>query len=139
MQGCGEFYPVSSGIAEMTNIKRECLFCGMLHSFPPADIHERASEHNCSKCDCPLLQQSDGSTITVDIAHARETVPEALQKLEDALQGAWNSYAATLRVIVGGGVIRDAVLAELFYKKSQGIIMDFEEAHHGAVLIEIRE
>ncbi len=112
----------------------------MLHRVPISDIRERTIEQYCSKCDSPLLQQSDGSTLTVDIAHQRESVSQALDKFEAALDEAWQSHARQLRLVVGGGVIREEVLAELEFKRRQGTVLDFfEEApHRGAVLARIR-
>jgi hypothetical protein len=111
----------------------------MLHQLTAPDIADRAREAVCIKCDSPLFSQSDGSTITVDIAHHHETVARALDKFELALNKVWQqSYAENLRLIVGGGLIRDAVLAELFFKKSRGTVLDFSEENRGAVLISIR-
>jgi hypothetical protein len=123
----------------MKSLRRECLNCGMLHSLPPTDISERGREHPCVKCDAALMQQGDGSVITVDIAHARESVPEALAKFDAALQHCWNSYASALRLIVGGGLIREAVLAEIYFRRQKGILLDFAEENRGAVIIYIRQ
>lgn len=119
---------------------RECLICGMQHRLPAPDIADRAREPVCIKCDSPLFSQSDGSTITVDIAHHHETVVRALDKFEQTLNVVWQqSCAENLRLVVGGGLIRDAVLAELFFKKSRGTVLDFTEENRGAVLIKIRQ
>lgn len=120
--------------------RRQCLLCGMQHQLVLPDITDRAQEPLCSKCDSPLFSQSDGSTVTVDIAHQQETVARALEKFELALNRAWqHSCAARLRLIVGGGLIRDAVLAELYFKKSQATVLDFVEENRGAVLVIIRQ
>lgn len=119
--------------------RRECLVCGMQHQLQATDIADRAREPVCIKCDSPLFSQSDGSTITVDIAHHHETVARALDKFEQTLNQVWQqTYAENLRLIVGGGLIRDAVLAELFFKKNRGTVLDFTEENRGAVLIQIR-
>lgn len=111
----------------------------MQHQLPALDIADRAREPVCIKCDSPLFSQSDGSTVTVDIAHQHETVARALDKFELALNRVWQqSCAENLRLVVGGGLIRDAVLAELFFKKSRGTVLDFSEENRGAVLIRIR-
>jgi hypothetical protein len=82
---------------------------------------------------------SDGSTITGDIAHHRETVVQAVEKFELTLNRVWKqTHAQTLRLIVGGGLIRDAVLAELYFKKSRGTVLDFSEENRGALIIRIR-
>lgn len=124
----------------MGQTRRECLTCGLQHSLNSPDIHDRdRGEPLCIKCDSPLFSLSDGSRMTVDIAHQRETVSEALRKLEHSLQQVWQRrYAEHLRVIVGGGLIRDAVLAELEYKKSRGTVLDFYDENRGTVLVRIR-
>ena len=50
-----------------------CLDCGMQ---VPDDIRR------CPKCDNQLDRQTDGSTVTIDIAHHGERVSDALRKLE---------------------------------------------------------
>ncbi|HDZ08183.1 hypothetical protein [Pseudohongiella sp.] len=118
---------------------RQCLFCGLLDSRTPGEIADRHLEPVCVKCDTPLWSQSDGSTVTVDIAHQRETVAQALGKFKEALSRSWQrSHAEHLRLIVGGGLIRDAVLGELFFLNSKGIVLAFEEENRGAVLVRLR-
>ncbi len=120
--------------------ERECLHCGMLHLVSLPDFNDRASEQYCDKCDSPLFQQSDRSTLTVDIAHHRETVTQALQKLDFALTEGWHGYTSQVRLIVGGGAIREAVLAELYFQQSKNRILRFVEegGNRGAVLVRIR-
>jgi len=119
--------------------KRECLSCGMHHHQLAPDIADRAREPLCIKCDSPIFSLSDGSTITVDIAHHRETVVQAVEKFELTLNRVWKqTHAQTLRLIVGGGLIRDAVLAELYFKKSRGTVLDFSEENRGSLIIRIR-
>lgn len=120
--------------------ERECLHCGMLHLVSLPDFNERAIEQYCDKCDSPLFRQSDGSTLTVDIAHHRETVAQALQKLESALTEGWHGYAGQVRLIVGGGAIREAVLAELYFQQSKNRILNVfeEDGNRGAVGVKIR-
>jgi hypothetical protein len=112
----------------------------MLHLVSLPDFDERATEQYCDKCDSPLFRQSDGSTLTVDIAHHRETVAQALQKLESALTDGWHGYASQVRLIVGGGAIREAVLAELYFQQSRNRVLTFieEGGNRGAVLVKIR-
>lgn len=112
----------------------------MLHPVSMPDIRDRAAEQYCSKCDSPLLAQSDGSTLTRDIAHHRETIPQALEKFEQAVDQAWQGHAARIRLIVGNGAIRDAVLAELHFLQSRGVVLDHHEegGNRGAVLVRIR-
>ncbi|MEX0740396.1 MAG: hypothetical protein WD071_13720 [Pseudohongiella sp.] len=107
---------------------------------PPGEITDRHLEPLCVKCDNPLWSQGDDSTLTADIAHQRETVQEALMKFEVALNRCWQqSYASQLRLIVGGGLIRDAVLGELFFLRSKGTVLDFSEENRGSILIQVRE
>ncbi|MDP3518256.1 MAG: hypothetical protein Q8S94_13910 [Pseudohongiella sp.] len=121
------------------SVKRNCLNCGMQYQEAVPDIADRAQDPACIKCDSPMFSLSDGSTLTADIAHHHETVVKALNKFELVLNQAWQqSHAENLRLIVGGGLIRDAVLAELFFKKSRGTVLDFSEENRGAVLIRIR-
>jgi hypothetical protein len=119
---------------------RECLFCGLLDTKATGDIADRHLEPLCVKCDNPLWSQSDGSIVTADIAHQHETVPQALLKFRDSLNRSWQQgHAGHLRLIVGGGLIRDAVLGELYFLRSKGTILDYHEENRGAVLIRIRE
>lgn len=121
------------------SLKRVCLSCGMQHQQAAPDITDRAQDPACIKCDSPMFSLSDGTTVTADIAHHHETVVKALEKFEHSLNHVWKqSHAGHLRLIVGGGLIRDAVLAELFFKKSRGTVLDFAEENRGAVLIRIR-
>jgi len=111
----------------------------MLHQFEPGSILDRAMQPSCSKCDTPLFDVSDGSTRTIDIAHQRETVPQAIAKMHEALEYAWQfTYAGNLRLIVGGGLIRDTVLGELHYLAGRGILLAYHEENRGAVLLKIR-
>lgn len=126
-------------MANRRQLSRECQNCGMAHTQPPGDIVDRHLEPLCIKCDSPLWSSSDGSTVTADIAHHRETVAEAQIKFRQVLNQSWQqSHAATLRLIVGGGLIRDAVLAELFYLRQQGTVLGYEDENRGAILVQIR-
>ena len=120
--------------------QRECLNCGMEHTLQPGSIIDRCHEPFCHKCDASLWELSDGSTVTVDIAHSRETVAQAIEKLNQALEDVWQrTFAAELRVIVGGGLIRDAVLAELHFRHHSGVVLAYQEENRGAVLVRIRD
>lgn len=122
-------------------LERECLDCGMLHQLPAPSIIDRKQHVACEKCDASLMEQGDGSTLTVDIAHQRETVNEALDKLDQALEQAWSDNTSQLRLIVGGGAIRDAVLGELYFRRSRGVVLDYTDgagARRGALMIRIR-
>lgn len=118
---------------------RACLFCGLSHTQPPGEIADRQHEPLCIKCDSPLWSQSDGSMVTADIAHQHESVSQAMIKFSDALNRGWQqSHAEHLRLIVGGGLIKDAVLAELYFLCSKGTILEYTEENRGAVLVRIR-
>lgn len=118
---------------------RECLYCGLLNSQPVGEIADRHLEPLCVKCDSPLWSQSDGSTQTVDIAHQHETVAQALLKFHDALGRSWqHSHAQNVRIIVGGGRIRDAVLGELYFLRSKDTILGYTEENRGAILVCLR-
>jgi len=111
----------------------------MVHLFEPGSIRNRAGQPLCSKCDAPLFDLTDGTLRTVDIAHQRESVAQAVAKLHEALEGCWQfSYAAELRLIVGGGLIREAVLGELHFLASTGVILAYQEENRGAVLLKVR-
>lgn len=121
-------------------IKRQCLVCGLEHRLVPHSVLDRAAEPVCIKCDSPLFSVGDGSTLMVDIAHQHETVKQALAKFETSLERMWQQgYACDLRLVVGGGLIRDAILAELYYRKGQGVVLDYTEENRGAVIIHLRE
>lgn len=121
-------------------IKRQCLVCGLEHRLVAPSLLDRVEEPVCIKCDSPLFSLGDGSQLTVDIAHQHETVKQALAKFEQTLERVWQTtYASDLRLVVGGGLIRDAVLAELHFRKSQGTVTDFIEENRGAVQIRLRD
>ena len=94
----------------------------------------------CPKCDQNLYLQHDGSCLTRDIAHQRETVARALEKLDHLLLDGWKGYCRTVRIIVGGGLIRENVLGQLHYYERQGIIRDYREdaPNHGAIVAVLR-
>jgi predicted CXXCH cytochrome family protein len=124
-------------VSEM--IKRQCLVCGLEHRVAAPSLLERTREPLCVKCDSPLFSVGDGSQLTVDIAHQHETVKQALAKFELTLERVWQtSHVSDVRLVVGGGLIRDAVLAELHFRKTQGTVPDFREENRGAVLVRLR-
>lgn len=110
---------------------RECLDCGMqLHS----------SITTCLKCDAVLNDQTDGSMITVDIAHHGERVHDAIRKLDQVLQSAEQGYTLAIRLIVGHGVIKEEVIGRLQSRRRSGKIrnFDFDGNNQGVLLIFIR-
>ncbi|MEX1197943.1 MAG: hypothetical protein WEB57_08800 [Pseudohongiellaceae bacterium] len=122
-------------------IDRECLLCGMRRRVPVPDYGEDTAVATCIKCDSALFRQSDGSTLTVDIAHHRETVAQALEKMDQALNAAWQGYEQDVRLVVGGGAIREAVLGELTFQDRVGRIVRFrpESPNRGAVRVTLRD
>jgi len=122
-------------------IDRQCLLCGMQLRVPVSDYGEDQPGSTCVKCDSALFRQSDGSTLTVDIAHQHETVAQAIQKMDQALNAAWQGYEQGVRLVVGGGAIREAVLGELTFQHRAGRILRFsqESLHRGAVVVTLRD
>jgi hypothetical protein len=94
----------------------------------------------CPKCDERLYLQHDGKLLTRDIAHQRETVPRALHQLDKLLLEAWRGYAKGVRIVVGGGAIREQVLAQLSAYRERGIVRDYGEdnANRGAIVAILR-
>jgi len=119
---------------------RECLNCGMQLAQSSIDLENLPPALSCPKCDENVYLQTDGSCLTRDIAHNRETIERALDKLDECLVAAWSAYAAEVRVIVGGGRIREQILGQLQYYRDQGRVIDYSEdsPNYGAILIRIR-
>lgn len=109
-------------------------------SVPVPDYGEDDPSATCIKCDSALFRQSDGSVLTVDIAHHQETVHEALDKMHRALAQAWAGYEQGVRLVVGGGAIREAVLGELTFQRQAGRVLQFrqESPNRGAILVQLR-
>ena len=112
-------------------LMRECLDCGM-------QLH-RDTVH-CLKCDALLADQSDGSILTVDIAHHGERVSAAVVKLNRVLDAAREGYTRGIRLIVGHGLIRDEVTHRLRAFQHAGRIrrFEFEGDNRGVLLISVR-
>lgn len=112
-------------------MQRSCLNCGM-EVLPCLEY--------CPKCDALLSAQSDGSIPSVDIAHNRETIAEALQKMRVCLDEIRMGHAQGLRLIVGRGLIREDVMRELSWLKHSGAIMNFDhdEGNTGAILVQLK-
>jgi len=110
---------------------RHCLQCGMKVD---SDIRY------CPKCDNDLRSQTDGSTVTVDIAHHGEKVRDAERKLAGSIAEAQEGLAATLRIVVGGGLIREQVLSDLMTFEHRGEIRGFtiEGRNPGAILVSLK-
>ena len=106
-----------------------CLQCGMSIKF---------HVNICPKCDNNLERQTDGSTITIDIAHKGERVHEALEKMEDAIAMAKKGTAQFLNLIVGGGVIRKDVLHFLVAIERRREIKSFKQDNQNAGIIIVK-
>ena len=78
--------------------------------------------------------------MTVDIAHHGERVHEALAKLDTVLVETDAGVNARIRLIVGGGLIRDAVLARLSEVQRRGAILRFSQQRNnaGVVIVQVR-
>jgi hypothetical protein len=112
-------------------LTRECLDCGMLLS---------ADTICCPKCDAILSRQTDGSTLELDIAHHGERVPKSLANLEKVLAESRRGYTQTVKLIVGHGLIRDAVNARLTALKRSARILHFQydRNNRGVILVQVR-
>lgn len=95
---------------------------------------------HCPKCDSDLAAQTDGSVLHADIAHQRETIPVALQKLQQALDEARSGHASAIRLVVGRGLIRDELHRQLSWLKHSGEILDYDhdDGNTGAIVIQLR-
>jgi len=112
-------------------VRRSCLKCG----FPVTE-----SDRVCPKCDSQLVHQTDGSTVTLDIAHGKQRIHEAIEQLRSAVTQHQRSTTQFLRVIVGRDRIRDAALLELQTMQSQGTIFKFgqDDRNRGALIIVLK-
>ena len=97
-------------------------------------------ERRCPKCDNRLDQQTDGSTVTVDVAHQGERVRDALQKMRSAIRDERSGVTKYLRLIVGSGVIREEVLIALREAEHRQQIVSFklEGRNAGAYLVQLK-
>ena len=94
----------------------------------------------CPKCDNKIDAQTDGSTLSVDIAHNGERLREAMQKMERTISEALKGNAQYLRLIVGSGVIREEVLLHLVTLERRKTIVSYSEdgSNQGAVLVRLK-
>ena len=110
---------------------RICLDCGM---------EVPLCHPECPKCDARLSTQSDGSVLHLDIAHHGETVAMAMSLLQQALEEAVQTPAQALRVVVGGGRIRDDEEAYLAYLQHSGELVGYgqEAGNRGAFILVLK-
>jgi hypothetical protein len=94
----------------------------------------------CPKCDSVIENQSDGSTVEVDIAHQGETVRQAMQKLDRTLASVRLGTAKWLRVIVGSGLIREEAFARLTSAEFRGDVQRVEmpASNRGQIMVQIK-
>ena len=94
----------------------------------------------CPKCDNQLDEQTDGSTITVDIAHNGERLHEALRKMHDLVEDANRGVAQYIRFIVGSGIIREEAIMSLENLERRGVIVhqETERGNRGAILVKLK-
>ncbi len=94
----------------------------------------------CPKCDNQLDEQTDGSTVTVDIAHNGERVHEALRKMHDHVEAANRGVAQYIRFVVGSGVIKEEAMMSLESLERRKIIVhqEFEPGNGGAILVKLK-
>jgi len=94
----------------------------------------------CPKCDEDVYAQHDGRLLTRDIAHQRETVPRALEKLDRLLLEGWRGHWKGVRIVVGGAEIRSQVLAQLRFYRDRGVVREYREdsPNRGAIVAILR-
>ncbi len=94
----------------------------------------------CPKCDNRLDLQTDGSTLTIDIAHQGERVSDAIEKLHREVSEARAGTAEHLRLVVGSGMIGQAAQSELVNLERRGGILSFgfDDGNKGAILVKLK-
>ena len=94
----------------------------------------------CPKCDNRLDLQTDGSTVTIDIAHQGERVSDAMERLHREVSGARAETARHLRLVVGSGMIRKAAQSELADLEKRGGVLSFafDGDNKGAILVKLK-
>lgn len=98
-------------------------------------------ERRCPKCDNRLDLQTDGSTISVDIAHQGERVHDALKKLRREVKSTRGGVAQYLRLVVGTGVIREEAMRTLQDMERRKVIIryDIDNENSGAILVKLKQ
>ena len=105
-----------------------CQFCGM-SLFNTSET--------CPKCDSVIENQFQPTTLTIDVAHNKETVEQALVKLHRVVKKNKVMKYRQIRVIVGSKIIRSEVIKELEILKREKTIFDFKTdgKNSGALLV----
>lgn len=81
---------------------------------------------NCPKCDFGIYDQNKLLTLTRDIAHNRQTVDQAITEFYATLNSARKESYGCIRLIVGGGKIKEEIGELLETEKWRGGIQRFE-------------
>jgi len=107
-----------------------CTNCGMLLN---------PENTNCPKCDEHRYAKNRKLTLSIDIAHARQTLAQAEQQLDQAIEQAMTEQFGNLKIIVGRGLIRDEIHRSLDAAQWQNRIRDYqpEKYNQGAYVIQM--
>ena len=105
-----------------------CQFCGM-------SLFNTSK--TCPKCDSDIEGQYHPTTLTVDVAHNKETVKQAIEKLYQVIEKNQIMKHRQIRIIVGSKMIKEEVMNELEALKRGKAISDFglDGKNSGALLI----
>ena len=105
-----------------------CQFCGM-------SLFNTSK--TCPKCDSDIEDHYHSSTLTVDVAHNKETVKQAIDKLYQVIERNQIMKHRQIRIIVGSKLIKEEVMNELEALKRRKAIFDFgiDGKNSGAFLI----
>ena len=111
--------------------KQQCFQCGM--AVP-------AKTKRCPKCDNRIARQTDGSTVKADIAHHGERVQEAVSKMHAIIDMEKAGLTQYLRLVVGGGAIREAAEYELITLKHRRAIKSYapDGGNTGAFMVRLK-
>lgn len=110
--------------------KNSCNNCGMLLN---------PEQQNCPKCDEHRCAKNHKQTLSVDIAHGRQTLAQAEQQLDQAIENAIAEQFGNLKIIVGRGLIREEIRRSLDAAQWQNRIRDYqpEKNNQGAYIIQM--
>ena len=94
----------------------------------------------CPKCDEHRFAKNHGQTLSIDIAHGRQTLAQAETQLDGAIDQAIQEQFGKLKIIVGRGLIREEIGRSLDAAKWQGRIRDYqpERNNQGAYIIQMQ-
>ena len=110
--------------------KDSCNNCGML--IQPEELH-------CPKCDHHRYTKNHKKTLSIDIAHGRQTLAQAEQQLDQAIEKAIAEQFGKLKLIVGRGLIRGEIRHSLDAAQWQDRIREYqpEKNNLGAYIIQM--